>query len=138
MIDCLSMVYHLDPNQLLWRRPQYTILSYSDGVEMKSRVHPIVAEANDLLALYAELTAHCKDLPSAYHLSSARANLLGPFEADLTEASVLEVGAGCDAIARQLGDDVVALEWSLRSANIGIPRLARRVVFMAIAWGATG
>ena len=59
-----------------------------------------------------------------YHLSSQRANLLRPLE-PLLRGRVLEVGAGCGAITRFLGEcgaHVVALEPSPRRAAIAASR----------------
>jgi precorrin-6B methylase 2 len=75
--------------------------------------------ARDLSSGSAELRAAIKDWPTEYHLSIARTNLLRGF--DLTHfSSVLEIGCGCGAITRQLGEQVVsvtALDGSLTRAT---------------------
>ncbi|WP_164444444.1 class I SAM-dependent methyltransferase, partial [Pseudomonas viridiflava] len=61
---------------------------------------------------------------SLYHLGSARGNLLRPFEHCLT-GRVLEIGAGCGAISRYLGEcgaTVLSLEGSRRRARIAASR----------------
>jgi len=59
-----------------------------------------------------------------YHLSSTRANILRPFESSL-HGNILEVGAGCGAITRYLGEcggNILALEGSTRRAAIARSR----------------
>jgi len=65
------------------------------------------------------------DWPSLYHLSGTRANILRPFQRTLAGADVLEIGAGCGAITRYLGEcgtNVLALEGSPRRAAIARSR----------------
>ncbi|WP_245303915.1 class I SAM-dependent methyltransferase [Pseudorhodoplanes sinuspersici] len=86
----------------------------------------MITKANDRSVLSQELTAGIRDWASLYHLSPKRANLLRPFAA-LLGGRVLEVGAGCGALTRFLGEnggDVVALEGSLRRAHIARERTA--------------
>ena len=67
------------------------------------------------------------DWPTLYHLSGARANLLRPLHERLVGQRVLEVGAGCGAITRYLGEhaaQVVALEGSSQRAAICAARCA--------------
>ena len=94
--------------------------AYSDGSETEQYLHKVLSEANDLGSYSEELQQHIKDWPSEYHLSSKRANLLRPFE--LTEgARVLELGCGCGAITRYLGEqglEVDAVEGSEVRANL--------------------
>src|SRR5581483_8313776 len=71
-----------------------------------------------------ELARHCTDWPSRYHLSGTRTNVLRPFEEFLC-GDILEVGAGCGAITRYLGEcggNVLALEGSPRRAAIAASR----------------
>lgn len=104
----------------IWSRPEYGGIAYSDGDEVEHRIEQIVRSAKDLSVLSSELRSHCTDWPSMYHLSGVRANILRPFESDLN-GHILEVGAGCGAISRYLGEsgaNVLALEGSLRRAAI--------------------
>lgn len=109
----------------IWMRPGYGGIAYSDGDETETRIASIVASVTDLSVLSVELRAHCTDWPSTYHLSSARANLLRPFERMLHGSTVLEIGAGCGAITRYLGEagaSVLALEGSERRARVARAR----------------
>lgn len=98
--------------------------TYSDGDDAETYLLDVIGNATDRSILSQELTAGIRDWPSQYHLSPKRANLLRPFAASL-RGSVLEVGAGCGAITRFLGEngaDVVAIEGSMRRARIARKR----------------
>ena len=65
------------------------------------------------------------DWPSEYHLSADRANLLRPFEEALRGSEILEMGCGCGAITRYLGETaefVIGVEGSRRRAEIAAER----------------
>ena len=116
--------YILDESTNVWSRLDYGGIAYSDGDEVESRIAGIIEQATDLSVLSSELRQHCTDWTSLYHLSRARANILRPFESDL-RGDVLEVGAGCGAITRYLGEcggNIVALEGSPRRAAIARSR----------------
>ena len=76
-------------------------IAYRDDSE--ARLFEIVNEARDLSSLSDELEQAATTWPERYHLSKSRANVLRPFT--LSHARmVLEVGAGCGAITRYLGE----------------------------------
>ena len=119
-----ALGYVLDAKNDIWMKPSYKDICYSDGDEFEKRVAFIVDQASDLSILSAELNQHCTDWPSLYHLSSHRANIMRPFKSFLT-GDTLELGAGCGAITRYLGEcgrerggRVVAIEGSSRRAAI--------------------
>ncbi|WP_343349893.1 glycosyltransferase [Pseudomonas sediminis] len=117
--------YLFDATSGIWSRPAYSSIAYNDGDEIETRLGRIISEASDLSVLSLELREHCSDWPSLYHLSSTRANILRPLHAQLRGARVLEIGAGCGAITRYLGEagaEVLALEGSLRRATIARSR----------------
>lgn len=106
------------------RRDGSSGFPYSDGDEVEARLESVIAAAHDLSVLSDELAAQIQDWPSAYHLSSRRSNLLRPLQPLLT-GTVLEVGAGCGALTRFIGEcgaQVVALEPSTRRAGIAASR----------------
>ena len=112
--------YSLDTKNGVWQRSGHTTFAYSDGDEAENRINAIVSAASDLSVLSTELRKHISDWPSNYHLSSQRANLLRPLKNSLS-GTVLEIGSGCGAITRFLGEtarSVVALEGSHRRAQI--------------------
>lgn len=116
--------YILDVVTGIWSRQDYRGIAYSDGDEVEQRIASIIDKASDLNVLSTELRQHCTDWPSLYHLSGTRANILRPFENDL-HGDILEIGAGCGAITRYLGEcggNVLALEGSPRRAAIARAR----------------
>lgn len=120
-----SHPYVLDSILGCWRRPDYTSIDYSDGTETEDNIAALVQSCQDRSVLSDELRALCTDWPTTYHLSGTRANILRPFEPFLPGARVLEIGAGCGAITRFLGESgsqVLALEGSLRRAGIARAR----------------
>ena len=120
-----SAGYQLDAASNIWLKPCYSSIAYSDGDEIEERLARIICHATDLSVFSTELSQQSTDWPSLYHLSASRANILRPLESVLVNADVLEVGAGCGAITRYLGEtcaNVVALEGSLRRASIARSR----------------
>jgi SAM-dependent methyltransferase len=99
---------------------------YNDGDEFETRIAAILRATEDRSVFSPALQNGITDWPSRYHLSSRRANLLRPFAAAIAGKHVLEVGAGCGAISRYLGElasgpaggSIVSLESSLRRAGI--------------------
>jgi GT2 family glycosyltransferase/glycosyltransferase involved in cell wall biosynthesis/SAM-dependent methyltransferase len=116
--------YVFEQHKKIWLRTDYASIHYSDGDETELRIAGIIDQTSDLTVLSTELRQHCTDWPSLYHLSGARANILRPF-ASLLSGDILEIGAGCGAITRYLGESgakVLALEGSLRRAAIARAR----------------
>ncbi len=108
----------------VWVRPNARPFVYTDGLESEAYLEKVLAEASDLSAGSAELAARIKDWPSEYHLSPARAQLLRGFNYERAHR-VLEVGCGCGAITRFLGetfDSVVAIEGSHARARLARSR----------------
>jgi SAM-dependent methyltransferase len=117
--DSLSS-YVFNIEKKIWSRPGYAGIPYNDGDEAELRIAGIIETASDITVLSPELRQHCIDWPSLYHLSPTRANILRPFSAWLM-GDILEIGAGCGAITRYLGEsgaDILALEGSSRRAAI--------------------
>ena len=116
--------YILDRANDIWISPSYAGIAYSDGDDVEMRIASVIQKASDISVLSTELRQHCTDWPSLYHLSGTRANILRPFE-KLLKGDVLEIGAGCGAITRYLGEcgaNVLALEGSPRRATIARSR----------------
>jgi len=92
----------------------------SDQDEEISYILNVLENATDLSTGSEELASHIKDWPSLYHLHSKRVNLLRPLEEFLRERSILEIGSGCGAITRYLGEigcSVTALETDFLKAR---------------------
>ena len=116
--------YQLDTSVNIWSRSDFSGISYSDGDAIERRIESIISNVSDLSVFSDELALHCKDWASTYHLSSTRANLLRPFQIT-KDHDVLEIGAGCGALTRYLGEcgaNVLALEGSRRRSKISRAR----------------
>lgn len=97
---------------------------YSDVADTEIDLLQTLTRLPDVSVLSEELMLECKDWVSTYHLSYTRANLLRPFR-DTLSGTVLELGAGCGAVTRFLGEtakEVVAVEGSLRRCEINAER----------------
>ena len=117
-------LYKFDDELKIWTRDKYAGIDYSDGDEAEQRIARIIDQASDISVFSTELRQHCTDWPSLYHLSGSRANVLRPFE-NILNGDVLEIGAGCGAITRYLGEcgvNILALEGSPRRATIARSR----------------
>ncbi|WP_461401202.1 glycosyltransferase [Flavitalea sp.] len=99
--------------------------NYSDGDETENYLLRIIEEAADLSISSPHWNQHIIDWPTKYHLSPQRADLLRPFQHSFQNKSVLEIGCGCGAITRFLGETgarVTALEGSARRCRITAAR----------------
>lgn len=123
----------INVNDLVARRDGvYTLsaatdrFSYSDGSHEEEYIAQALRQAEDLSSLSRELQNYERDWASECHLSPTRANLYRAFDFSGVER-VLEIGSGCGAISRFLGEQSLRLdciEGSVRRA--GITRLRCR------------
>ncbi|MDU6684363.1 MAG: glycosyltransferase [Enterobacteriaceae bacterium] len=124
MFQLESLGYFFDKSLNVWRREDYTNIGYNDGDEAEERLAGIIRDAKDISVFSDELRNKCVDWQTLYHLTSQRGNVLRPF-AHLLQGDVLEIGAGCGAISRFLGENggnILALEGSQRRASIAASR----------------
>lgn len=116
----ISSIYSRSASDGVWQRLDHGEFGYSDGDEVENRIASVIAATQDCSVLSSQLRSHIIDWPTRYHLSSQRANILRPLRSSLS-GSVLEIGSGCGAITRYLGEvarSVTALEGSRRRAHI--------------------
>lgn len=116
--------YQLSNESGIWMRPLYAGIPYNDGNDIEERILSVLKRTQNLNMMSSELHEECVDWPTTYHFSRRRSNLLRPFSALLSK-NVLEVGAGCGAITRYLGEcggNVLAVEGSPRRASIARER----------------
>lgn len=116
--------YTKDGETNVWVRSDFQGIAYSDGDSSEAELAGIIHNAKDVSVLSDELPQYCTDWAKLYHLSATRANILRPFE-HLFKSRVLEIGAGCGAISRYLGEcgaDLLCLEGSPRRAGIAASR----------------
>ncbi len=99
--------------------------NYSDGEESEAQLYKVLSTVTDLSSTSAELQEAISDWPTEYHLSSTRANLLRPLNLDGV-VRVLELGCGCGAITRYLGEQtnlqIDAVEGSSTRAGLAALR----------------
>lgn len=127
--------YHLDDEGLWVPDGAARDLPYTEGEEFEAGLRAHLAAAGDLSVLSPELPALVDSPRTRYHLSPRRANLLRPLEG-LLRGRVLEVGAGCGALTRYLGEiggSVTAVEGSRRRAAIAHLRTAD-LPNVAVVW----
>jgi SAM-dependent methyltransferase len=113
-----------DPANKVHGRQGSETFTYSDGEEVEVRLQNAIERARDLSTVSEELANEIVDWPSEYHLSCTRHNLLRPIGIGPNH-KVLELGCGCGAMTRYLGETgatVVAVEGSKRRAQIAASR----------------
>lgn len=101
-------------------------LPYSDGDAVEQAMLDDLRATKDRSLFSPEVAALIRDWPTLYHFSPQRANLLRPIEFG-PNARILEIGAGCGAVTRYLGEsalNVTAVEGSPRRAEIAATRTA--------------
>ncbi len=117
-------IYEFNTVSRIWETPSYSGSTYSDGHEVEERLLATLRQCRDVSAFSEELRAHIVDWPTEYHLSPARHNLLRPFSFGPSDC-ILELGCGCGALTRYLGETgatVIAVEGSHRRAAIAAER----------------
>ncbi len=110
----------IEDDSSVWILKDHSEFGYSEGTQSEEYLEQVFRGVKDLSTLSTELEGHIKDWSSEYHLTRKRAQLLSGFEFDRT-LKVLEVGCGCGAITRHLGenfDEVVSVEGSLNRARL--------------------
>lgn len=108
----MSYVFHA--GHRVWKREGYASLAYSDGAKTEAEILAAIEAATDLSALSPELPAAARNWPMEYHFSRQRHCLVRPLPIKAGDR-VLELGCGCGAITRYLGEigaDVTAVEGS--------------------------
>lgn len=119
-----SRSYLFNPDLKVWITPSHNGIAYSDGDAIEDRLLMALRQCSDVSGASEELRLHITDWPSEYHLSPVRHNLLRPFPFKQTD-HILELGCGCGAITRYLGETratVVGIEGSQRRAVIAAER----------------
>lgn len=104
--------------------PNSGIFGYTDGLEVERRIYNILLQTTDRSCFSAELMSKITDWPSEYHFSPLRHNLLRHVNFRPTD-NILELGCGCGAITRQLGETgalVTAIEGSIDRAKCAAVR----------------
>lgn len=98
--------------------------NYSDGNVTEERIFNIINHAKDLSLFSDELIGNISDWATEYHFSPLRHNLLRHFKFN-SNHKILELGCGCGAITRQIGESgasVTAIEGSKQRAKCAASR----------------
>jgi len=117
LLECNALVRR---DSGVWTVDPKGSFDYSDGGTAEEYLNDVIMYSQDLSSQSVELEGKIIDWPSEYHLSSQRANLLRGLSLDGIK-NVLELGSGCGAITRYLGElgiNVDAVEGSSRRAEI--------------------
>jgi GT2 family glycosyltransferase/SAM-dependent methyltransferase len=104
----------------VWYHRGHDYIDYSDGAASENYLAQVFSRAGNLRSDSLGLLEHIRDWPSQYHLSPLRANLLR-FLPLPSGARVLELGSGCGALTRYLGEtlpSVIAVEGSRSRAAL--------------------
>jgi SAM-dependent methyltransferase len=116
--------YIKDPQLNLLMRTGFHGIAYSDGAAAERRVHAAVRGARDRGTFSLELPRAIVDWPSEYHLSRERHCIVRPLGIQPGD-TVLELGCGCGAITRYLGElgaEVTAVEGAWLRAQTAAER----------------
>ena len=112
-------------------------LTQIDGISASDQEILEILEAVQDRSLFSpELLRKIHDWPTECHLGSDRANLLRPFESHLRGRRVLEVGCGCGALTRYLGEagaDVTAVDANATRCRIAATR-CRDLTNVRVYW----
>lgn len=95
------------------------VIDYSDGLKNEDYIFQCLKKAKDTSIFSIELFNCIRDWSSEYHFTTYRANILRTLNIQ-KEHHILEIGAGCGAITRYLGETgarITAVEGSLSRAR---------------------
>jgi len=104
--------------------PEYSGFEYSDGAATEQLIYDALKTSVDRSCNSTELQAKIVDWATEYHFTPVRHNLLRHLDFK-PGIKVLELGAGCGAITRQLGETgatITAIEGSLARARAASER----------------
>jgi len=98
---------------------------YSDSDAAENELLEILQRTEDKSTVSSELEKSIHNWTTRYHFSSARANIIRSLDFLPENSKVLEIGAGCGAVSRYLGErfnSLDAVEGSYRRACIAAER----------------
>ena len=98
---------------------------YSDGDSIEKRMLETLKSCKDVSLFSTELISKASDWPSIYHFYPQRCAFLWPFAEQIAGKNILEIGCGCGAISRGLGElgaNITALDGSLQRVTIARER----------------
>ena len=113
--------YSFDEENHIWLKGNQKGIAHNRQNKIEKRLARIIKRASDLSLFSSELRNLQKDWMATYHLSAVRSNVMRPFQKIFPNKDVLEVGSGCGAITRYLGEcgaNVLAIEENFHKATI--------------------
>ena len=116
--------YIRDEETSILMKPDYRSIRYSDGSDVEIYLLENLKNVQDHGTFSPEIRALIKDWPTEYHLSTRRHGIVRPLGIQPGQ-TVLELGSGCGAITRYLGEIgaiVTSVEGSLPRARIARER----------------
>jgi 2-polyprenyl-3-methyl-5-hydroxy-6-metoxy-1,4-benzoquinol methylase len=128
-IDMLSLLdknFETDKSGVWVPKTGGQAFGYTDGAWVERYLERAFKQSTDISSESEELETYIKDWNTEYHLSRKRKDLLMGLSHH-REAKVLEIGCGCGAITRFLGeqyDSVLAVEGSYNRARLARMRTA--------------
>lgn len=113
--------YHYNSTDNYYHPAMHDDFAYKDSGDAENKIYKIIRNAKDKGVFASETINQATDWPTYYHLTPMRSNILRPFVQEISAGRTLELGAGCGAITRflgELGGEVVAVEGSPDRARI--------------------
>lgn len=105
--------FKLDPDSGVYLAPAREAGSgpfrYSDGAAVEDYMLRTVQNAGDVSEGSDELAEKAKDWPTYYHFGAGRANIFRCLDLP-ADATFLELGCGCGALTRYLGENYLAVD----------------------------
>ena len=111
--------FNFDEDNRIFLNPAISDFNYSDGDSEENKIYSALSESTDRSCFSEELISRIIDWPTEYHFSPVRHNLLRHLNFKQSDR-ILELGCGCGAITRQLGETlatVTSVEGSVRRAK---------------------
>ena len=121
----LEELYVFNEYLRIWQKHEIKQHTYSDGSLIEEEIFAIVKAASDASLYSDELISAADNWAKVYHFLPDRHNLLKPLEGLLKNKKTLELGCGCGAITRYLGEisnQVVAVEGSVNRGKVAAER----------------
>jgi SAM-dependent methyltransferase len=126
MLSLLDKKFEIDNSGVWVPQGGGQAFGYTDGAWVERYLERAFRQSKDISSESEELETYIKDWNTEYHLSRKRKDLLTGLS-HKREAKVLEIGCGCGAITRFLGeryDSVIAVEGSYNRARLARMRTA--------------
>ncbi len=99
----LNDFYYDEKYKIYRNKSPYCTINYSDGYKAEKYILESIKAASDVSSQSEELTNYIKNWASCYHFNVNRPNIIRALDLS-NDLNVLEIGSGCGAITRYLGE----------------------------------